>query len=44
MCQNVAQNYTAVKQMAGKEVFKGTEFYKCLEGIYYNYNFLKYEN
>ncbi|CAL1685142.1 unnamed protein product [Lasius platythorax] len=31
MCQNVAQNYTTVKQMAGKKVFKGTEFYKCLE-------------
>ncbi|XP_077268717.1 uncharacterized protein LOC143900847 [Temnothorax americanus] len=31
MCQNVAQNFTAVKQVPGKSIFKGTDFYKCIE-------------
>ncbi|XP_028049247.2 AP-4 complex subunit beta [Monomorium pharaonis] len=31
MFQDAAKNYTAIKQVAGKKVFKETEFYKYLE-------------
>ncbi|XP_025269820.1 uncharacterized protein LOC105257926 [Camponotus floridanus] len=43
MSQNVAKNYTTVKKVAGKKVFKETEFYNCLEAAVSN-KFKKKEN